>query len=370
MDVSSSMRTPLRIKALIFMMLLIAAPLVPATGTAQDDFIRGDCLGDGDVGLGDLVWMMCVFCDPGPASCYDACDADDDGVHNIPDVIYLMSYLFEDGLPPPAPFQVCGPDPTADGLTCVNYQYDCQSGSSLPPFEPGYTMWIPDASGAPGETISTAVNLEIDDSGVTMSACSFGVSHDQADLTFINAQQGIDVATADFWSFQIHDGGWSCFTVLSFVGMILYSQGSYELATAEYQVLGEVGESTSLQFVDTLGDPPTRNRVVASWGPESIPTTVDGSVSVTQPFRRGDTNDDGVIDIGDPVWSLSCIFLCFPGCFDAHDTNDDGQWNIADPIYCLMYLFTGGSPPPAPFPQCGSDPTPDPIACESYSSCP
>ncbi len=46
-------------------------------------------------------------------------------------------------------------------------------------------------------------------------------------------------------------------------------------------------------------------------------------------------------------------------CLDAQDTNDDGEVNVADPLYSLAYIFTEGLAPPVPFPGCGSDPTAD-----------
>ena len=53
-----------------------------------------------------------------------------------------------------------------------------------------------------------------------------------------------------------------------------------------------------------------------------------------------------------------------PGCLDALDTNDDGRINVSDPIATLMFLFLGGSPPPEPFEEPGFDPTDDALGCE------
>ena len=50
------------------------------------------------------------------------------------------------------------------------------------------------------------------------------------------------------------------------------------------------------------------------------------------------------------------------------DSNDDGVIDIADPVHSLSYLFSIGSAPLAPFPTCGSDPDPtvDAVLCEEY----
>lgn len=90
------------------------------------------------------------------------------------------------------------------------------------------------------------------------------------------------------------------------------------------------------------------------------------------PFRRGDANDDGTVDIADPVSTLSYLFSggAAPSCEDAADANDDGDLDIGDPITSLTWLFLGGAEPPAPGPsECGPDPTQDALACEVSQNC-
>jgi hypothetical protein len=48
-------------------------------------------------------------------------------------------------------------------------------------------------------------------------------------------------------------------------------------------------------------------------------------------------------------------------CPDAMDANDDGKLDIGDPIFLLSFLFRGARPMPAPYPGAGTDPTPDGI---------
>jgi hypothetical protein len=88
------------------------------------------------------------------------------------------------------------------------------------------------------------------------------------------------------------------------------------------------------------------------------------------PFSRGDANADGGTDIGDAVATLDYLFTggTIP-CDNAADSNDDGTLNIADAIALLSYLFSGASAPPAPFPDCGIDPTVDALECESFGGC-
>lgn len=87
-------------------------------------------------------------------------------------------------------------------------------------------------------------------------------------------------------------------------------------------------------------------------------------------FLRSDCNVDGALDIADPVLTLGYLFedVTAP-CNDACDSNDDGVIDIADAIYGLSSLFTGGPPPPAPYPDCGEDPTDDPLRCDTGPDC-
>lgn len=84
-------------------------------------------------------------------------------------------------------------------------------------------------------------------------------------------------------------------------------------------------------------------------------------------FVRGDVDGNATLELADGVQLLEFLFLdSSPGllCVDAGDVNDDGQLTIIDPVLLLSVLFVPGSPnPPAPFPSCGFDPTPDPLGC-------
>jgi hypothetical protein len=107
-------------------------------------------------------------------------------------------------------------------------------------------------------------------------------------------------------------------------------------------------------------------------GGTSLDTDGDGVPDECQSlFRRGDANGDGAVDIGDGISMLSYLFLGVSlGCLDALDANDSSAVDIADPISALGWLFSGGPPPPPPFPECGLDPTADAIGCDTYASCP
>jgi hypothetical protein len=89
-------------------------------------------------------------------------------------------------------------------------------------------------------------------------------------------------------------------------------------------------------------------------------------------FTRGDSNDDGRINVADAVFILVYIFRSgtAPGCLDTADTNDDGALNIADAVSILDHLFLNRQPLPAPYPGCGNDPTGDKYTECTFQNCP
>jgi hypothetical protein len=88
-------------------------------------------------------------------------------------------------------------------------------------------------------------------------------------------------------------------------------------------------------------------------------------------FVRGDTNTDSAIDIADAIFTLSYLFAegPAPSCLDSADANDDGALDIADAIALLSHLFANAGDLPAPFGECGIDPTLDELGCLEYAGC-
>lgn len=110
-------------------------------------------------------------------------------------------------------------------------------------------------------------------------------------------------------------------------------------------------------------------------GPGPVPVPIDDE----RPFIRGDANVDGMVDLGDAIRILDFLFPTMPStgtmlglsCRDAGDANDDEAVDLSDAIYVLGYLFSGAPPPPAPFPNCGDDPTSSSaLTCINYGACP
>ena len=126
------------------------------------------------------------------------------------------------------------------------------------------------------------------------------------------------------------------------------------------------------------GAPPqTELLAVLEQTQEVSPPSTFGSIIVEGvDFLRGDANADGNISLLDVIFALRFLTgsnLPFPNtCLEAYDANGSGNFEtIADPIYLLSWMFLGGSPPPAPFPSCGTSSTVSPGGgCLSFSLCP
>ncbi|MFQ5653564.1 MAG: integrin alpha [Planctomycetota bacterium] len=86
-----------------------------------------------------------------------------------------------------------------------------------------------------------------------------------------------------------------------------------------------------------------------------------------EPFHRGDVDGDGAAAVADALAALGYLFQLqgAPPCLSAADVNDDGRINIVDPIFLLNHIFSPTPPPvPAPAGSCGFDTTADLVCCE------
>jgi hypothetical protein len=86
------------------------------------------------------------------------------------------------------------------------------------------------------------------------------------------------------------------------------------------------------------------------------------------PYGRGDTNNDGAINIADVIHLLGVLLQGIPmgNCPARFDSNGEGNVNIGDAVFLLGALFPQSSPniiPPPALPNCGLDPFPSGIFC-------
>jgi hypothetical protein len=91
-------------------------------------------------------------------------------------------------------------------------------------------------------------------------------------------------------------------------------------------------------------------------------------------YIRADANSDDRVDMSDAIRILGFLFVHEPPvleCRASADTNQSWDLDISDAVHLLSYLFLAGSPPPEPFPDCGSeDVEGNPLTCGSSAACP
>ena len=83
-------------------------------------------------------------------------------------------------------------------------------------------------------------------------------------------------------------------------------------------------------------------------------------------FLRGDTNGDRTVDLSDSILTLNHLFVDGSElrCEDAADADDNGTLEVSDPVSVLSFLFLRGPHPPPPGPdEPGIDPTADELEC-------
>lgn len=141
----------------------------------------------------------------------------------------------------------------------------------------------------------------------------------------------------------------------------------------------------NLGFVDL--NLPSNGQVITNQlvvcGSEIFPVPIPVTLEFLSPnpslpiFRRGDCFGDGNFNLLDPILMLEHTFLNTDVlCQSACDINDDGVINMVDPIHGLMWMMGMGPPPVghmlqgANLPSCGQDFTADNLLGDCiYNAC-
>jgi hypothetical protein len=244
------------------------------------------------------------------------------------------------------------------------------------------TMRATDATGSPGQAVE--IRIVLDDLTTVANGWSLGFRHDGTQLSLIGVENGATTQTVnngappDFQELTLDAGscdppepdGFTVGVVINFTGAADLPPGTdYELYLVEYEILAPAPATAIVDFSFDLGCPPYAVVLVHS-GASLIPAMRAGRIQIEElSFIRGDANDDGQVDLADPVLILDVLFGDGSmGCEVAADANQSDVIDVADPVYLLNYLFIDGPEPPAPFPSCGVGFSS--LSCVSYVSCP
>ena len=237
----------------------------------------------------------------------------------------------------------------------------------------------------PGDPASAAVLLDTD---TLIEAISFGLTYDDSDVSLLSVSMGSSLADLRcgsgpefFYAETTTVGGPGMILGAVFAispplaGRALNPGSGHEIAVLDFSTSASpVGSGSLLEFTSTLGSFPTAVEVSVD-GQAITPATTNGEIvlGASSPFMRGNTNNDAQLDLADAITLLNYLFPVGPpqsiDCEDAFDANDDGAIDVADGVAILNYLFGGDPDLPNPS-QCGIDPTPDTMICNSLNNCP
>ncbi|MDE0957279.1 MAG: hypothetical protein OSB12_01450 [Planctomycetota bacterium] len=217
---------------------------------------------------------------------------------------------------------------------------------------------------------------------------ALSIGHDPTLLEPIDVAQGAAIEGInsgygpDFWAIGIEPDGIYAGVIYSFLSNANgYYETPEEIVVVHYQTVAAAfvgdqdGENTTI-FGLEVGSPPVENLVVVDVpGPNQSAVTLvmDGVVNLVpdRDMVRGDADSSGSIEsLADAISVLNYLFVgSNVTCLDALDCNDDAAVDLADPIMLLTWGYAMGANLPAPFPECGADPTGDSLACDT-SMCP
>ena len=164
--------------------------------------------------------------------------------------------------------------------------------------------------------------------------------------------------------------------VLAYAAVLSESQNCSGPDPADYEIRG-AGFFPGSRLRSCVGRPAFGSEIEDADGAsrDCVPIRAergadDDGTDTSAPFRRGDANADGELNITDPIMVVLHVFMSKPvPCEKAVDSDDDGDITMSDVLRTLAFLFLTDPPLDAPFPSCGADPTPDQLGCDMFPPC-
>jgi hypothetical protein len=250
------------------------------------------------------------------------------------------------------------------------------------------------------------VGISLQNTPSLVTGFQFGVRHDASKLSFerLDIAAGLQAALGGapderFYAVNAAPAGGAGITVAMILSAdqasVALSPGTHHIFDAVYRVAATAMGTAGVNIAGDLGSPAVpvildlNGTSQAPAGPAGI---TSATVSVTGgpvPFRRGDANLSGMLEITDALIILDYLFgggmlppgqAARDGCrqiFNVDGTVSNGvpgvedmaDIDVTDSVTLLHYLFLRGVPPAPPFPGCGSSPNPADaeIACTSIA---
>ena len=244
------------------------------------------------------------------------------------------------------------------------------------------------ATGVPGGTVGLTVTLTNPEA--LAEGFAYALSHEAGAVTPVDVSPGVAISSfnggvgPDYFEANLSPSGPGVGTtvgcVFDFEAAITLPIGVDQvIAVHNYQVSAAAadGQEIAISFSSQIGSPPVQN-LISVGGLPLVPETENGLITVdgdptAVPLRRGDVNEDSIVDLSDAIFLARWLFGVGPmgTCDDAADVDDNGVLQgLLDSTFLLNYLFLNGTPPVAPFPACGIDVNnTDTLQCTSYTGC-
>ena len=241
--------------------------------------------------------------------------------------------------------------------------------------DPNYVFSHEHAVIGPGGTVTVANTIDTT-AGDELRYLQYGMCHDTSELILDDVIPGLDACCFDTTGYSIntYEGGYTSYALMNVITGAVIPPDVYEdFHIATYTAVDGFTGVSELEYCDTLATPTVPITVGGDAGDDIIPTTINGSIEVfaSNPFIRGDVDEDGEVDAVDALTLLEHLFIAqpAPNCLDSAEINGDGQLDVGDAISLITYLFGAGIAPAAPFPDCGIPDGDDESQCESYGGC-
>ncbi len=225
----------------------------------------------------------------------------------------------------------------------------------------GYRFVLPEVGAFPGERIRYTISAWHEQSAQGFSLAASYPS-DVLEIERLHAEGTIlEAIESDFFE-SVVDPEAGIFVVGLLVDLAPPFEGGVlpnlncpmPIVHLDLHVRRDFEADQAIRLEDGLSNPPIANTFVVD--NRSIPVTELTSRAVRRArivpaFLRGDATVDGATDVADVVRTLRSLYEDSRPplfCLDAADINDDGFVDLSDPIYLLSFLYLGGPEPPPP----------------------
>ena len=241
---------------------------------------------------------------------------------------------------------------------------------------------VGNAVGLPGQEVTVELR---GNSLCEVTGLGMAIGHDASRVQFVSAEPSrfLTSYSGDALVFLAAEHNQEGFMSLIWAFDLGFGQGlpprtipaNTVFASLKYLILPNASGQITLRNESWAYGFPRIKNVYAGETNEIEPALSNGSITVGSStplkFRRIDANADGKQDLADAIFVLGFLFVGGqpPTCLKAADANDTGRVDLSDAVFILNFLFAGSAVPPAPYQQCGFDPTPDGLSCAFYPSC-